>query len=432
MNARQVALEVLSRVLKNKSYLNIELKRTLHDGMSAEERRFAVALAGTTIENLYRIDYVLGQFTTGKRLHTVIRNILRLGVCQLLFFESVPVSAAVNESVKLVQRNGKQQLKGFVNATLRNIADHAGNINYPDAAIDFAQYLHIMYSCPKWLCEKYIVDYGQAWTEEMLEYGGDPSKTCVRLNLNKRQEPPDGWESGEYCSDAYYITNIANIEKMPLFQQGEITVQGEASMLCVRAAGITPGNTVLDACAAPGGKSAYAAQFAGDGSVVALDIHPHRVELIENTAWRLGITNIHTQVADASVLDKDYIEQFDVVLADVPCTALGLMYRKPDIRLFKQPEDIDSIIPVQRAILQTCSNYVKSGGTLLYSTCTIDRRENEENIDWFLRNNSMFCEDDLHNFLPDNLMHRPECGRLQLFPHIDGVDGFFIARMVKA
>ncbi len=431
MNARLTALDTLSGVLKHKAYLNLELKQVLHSGMSVEDRRFITALVSTTLENLYRIDYVLTQFVTAKRVHKVIQNILRLGVCQLLYFESVPESAAVNESVKLVQAKGKQQLKGFVNATLRNIAQNLGKIEYPKASEDFIEYLHVMYSYPKWLCEKYVAEYGKEQAEMMLSYRGNSSLTCVRQNRQRQIEPLTQFEPGYYCEDAYYIKHAADIENMPLFKKGYITVQGEASMVCVRAAGIERNHRVLDVCAAPGGKSLYAAQLAADGKVVALDLHEHRVKLIEANVERLGITNIQMAVADATQYCVDYEEQFDVVLVDAPCSALGLLYRKPDIKLFKVAEDIAALVPMQQAILENCSRYVKAGGTLLYSTCTIDRCENEEVVESFLKGHTEFRLDEMKNELPKALMSREKGGMLQLFPHIDKIDGFFMARMKK-
>jgi len=343
----------------------------------------------------------------------------------------VPSSAAVNESVRLAEKNGKRQLKGFVNAILRKVSQNLGKIKYPDAGEDLIEYLHIMYSYPRWLCEKYVTDYGRAQAEAMLEYEGDNALTCMRLNKFKRSLPPEGSEPGRYLDDAFYIRGAYDIERMPLLKKGEITVQGEASMICVRASGIKKDDNVLDVCAAPGGKSAYAAWFARGGSVTSLDLHAHRVELIKNTAERMGIPNIAARQADAAVFMEEYEGRFDVVLADVPCSALGLLYRKPDIKLFKNAEDITSLAEVQRSILSVCARYVKSGGVLLYSTCTIDREENERNVEWFLEKEKGFRLDDLKNYIPEALMHRAGGGMLQLFPHIDKIDGFFIARMVK-
>ncbi len=207
-------------------------------------------------------------------------------------------------------------------------------------------------------------------------------------------------------------------------------MQGEASMITVMAAGIERADNVLDVCG-PRRKSIYAAQIAGDGHVVAADIYPHRVELIRKNAERLGAANVDAVVQDATAFRDDFAGRFDVVLADVPCSALGLLYRKPDIKLFKDMEDIGALVEAQRAILENSGRYVKKGGTLLYSTCTIDKRENYGNVEWFLRNNKDFVMDDIKNHVPEGLMSRTEGGAMQLFPHIDNIDGFFMARMVK-
>ncbi|MEA5002454.1 MAG: 16S rRNA (cytosine(967)-C(5))-methyltransferase RsmB [Christensenella sp.] len=430
MNARQVALDVLSNVLKNQSYLNLELKRALKPSWTIEDRRFITALVSTTIENLCRIDYILLSFTSGKRLHTVIRNILRLGVCQLAFFESVPVSAAVNESVKLVKGSNKPQLSGFVNAVLRNISKNLGKIEYPDRKKNPAEFLHVFYSYPKWLSEKYIAEYGVDFTEQMFSYRADSSLTCVRVQEKETFALTDQFLPGKYCDDAYYIRNAANIENMPMFLDGTLTVQGEASMLCVRAAGIRPADTVLDTCAAPGGKSAYAAKFAADGYVRAMELHTHRAQLIEKTFERLHTKNADIRVADASKYDSS-LGKFDVVLVDAPCSALGLLYRKPDIKISKNEEDITSLVILQREILDTSAKYVKSGGTLLYSTCTIDKKENEENTNWFLETHKDFKVTDIKQYLPAELAQYATGCSLQLFPHRDEIDGFFMARLEK-
>lgn len=431
MNARQAALEIVSNVLKNKSYLNLECKRVLSADWSVEDKRFITALANTTLENLFRIDYVLKQFISAKRVHAVIMNILRLGACQLLFFESVPVSAAVNESVKLAEKSGKAQLKGFVNAVLRKLSQNFGKIGYPDRDEDPAEYFHIFYSYPKWLCEKYISDYGEEQAEQMMSYTGDRSLSCVRLNRFKASEAPKDFLPGLYCEDAYYIKGMTSVEQMPMFSNGSITVQGEASQAAVCAAGIKTEDRVLDACAAPGGKSAYAAWFAHEGRVVALELHAHRAELLKRNFARMGILNSEIRVADATVPVREYQEAFDVVMVDAPCSALGLLYRKPDIKIFKQREDIAPLVMIQQAILETCAGYVKPGGTLIYSTCTINREENEKNIELFLKKHDEFEQDKLSPFLPGELKERTEDGMLQMFPHIDSIDGFFVARLKR-
>ncbi len=425
-NPRYIAYEVLTKVLNEKTYLNIELKNSLSGELKPEDKRFITALVNTVIENLYRIDYCIDFFVQSKRLHGSIRNILRLGVCQIMFLESVPNSAAVNESVKLTKTIGKQALKGFVNGTLRNVAKNLGSIKYPNTIEEF---LHVFYSYPMWLVKKYIADYGAIFTEEMLSYKGNNSLTCIRQNTNISKEVYTEFEKGKYLSDAYYIKNASGIEKMPKFISGEITVQGEASMMCVCAANVQKNSVILDVCAAPGGKSAYMAQIAVDGKVTALDIHPHRVELTKQTFERLKITNATANTEDATVYNKAYEQVFDIVLADVPCSALGLLYRKPDVKLFKEEKGIADIINIQRKILANCANYVKKGGILLYSTCTINKNENNENVAWFLEENKNFELEDISNYLPEGILHRVREKTLQLYPNLDKIDGFYMARL---
>ncbi len=424
MNARRIALQVLTEVIQNQSYLNLTLKSAFPSQTSPEDKRFVTALVNTTLENLLRIDYVLRQFVQTKRVHTVVQNILRLGACQLMFFEHVPASAAVNESVKLVQSVGKAQLKGFVNATLRNLSGNLGKLHYPDRNADTAEFFSIFYSYPKWLCEQYIRDYGAKQTEELLSYQPDFARVCVRIadaSAFSADEP------GQYYEDAGYLKNAAGVERLPAFVSGAITVQGEASMLCVRAAGVQSEDRVLDVCAAPGGKSAYFAQFAKE--VVGVELHEHRCGLMRANFERLHVKNVSIVQADATQEHADWAERFDVVAVDAPCSALGLAYRKPDIKLFKTREDVEQLSALQQQILNVSSRYVKPGGTLMYSTCTMNKQENEDNVHRFLQEHPQFECAPL--ILPQAFKQYERDGMIQLFASRDGIDGFFVARMKR-
>ena len=429
-SGRKVALDILSEVADGGAYLNLAIKKHLPRLISAEDRRFAAALVSTTVQNCLRIDYVIGQFVHTKRVHKVIRNILRIGVCQLMFFESVPVSAAVNESVKLAAESGKSQLKGFVNGVLRNVSGNLGSVQYPDRQKDLAEFLSVLYSYPKWLCEKFIREYGFDFTQEMLSYSADTTLTCVRVESNRLAEEDiktaDTFLPGKYFSDARYIKSASSIEDMPLYKKGGITPQGESSLLCVHAAGIKKADSVLDVCAAPGGKSAYAAGMCKN--LVAMDLYPHRVELIRRTFKRLDVQNANALEGDGTVFRPDLEEKFDVVMMDAPCSALGLLYRKPDIKLHKKLEELQSLSEMQRALLSNCSRYVKKGGVLLYSTCTINDEENRDNAEWFLKTHPNFAADDFSGDIPAGLSCLVRDGMLQLFPQLSGIDGFFIAR----
>ena len=434
MNGRKIALNILQEVEEG-GYLNLCLKRHLVH-MEEQEKRFISALVFTTLENQGRIDYIIDSFTQGKRVHRLIRDILRLGVAQLLFFESVPESAAVNECVKLTEQSSKRQLKGFVNAVLRSIAREAGAIAYPEP--DTPEFLSVFYSYPQWLVDKYIADYGFDFTEEMVAFRKSAADTCVRANTlrlstEELRRKLDGaglrYAPGKYLPDALYIRNITAVDRMPLFQKGLLAVQGEASMLVVAAADIAEGQRVIDVCAAPGGKSALVAQ-AQPSRLMALDSSTRRVELMQENFARLGI-QAEVAVADAAVPEPGYYGAFDRVIVDVPCSALGLAYRKPDIKYARRQEEITALLPVQKNILETCSRYVRPGGTLVYSTCTINRQENDAQINDFLGRHGDFVERRLADYLPEALMPRCRGGRLQLFPHIDGVDGFFIAALER-
>jgi len=427
MNAREAALEIVKEV-RDGGYLNIVLKRKV-DGLSAEDRRFAAALSYAVLENYIYIDHVIDSFTEGKRIHKEIRDVLRLGTAQLLFMDKVPESAAVNESVAIVAKGKKRQLKGFVNAVLRNIARNGKDISVPSFEEDAVKHIVLSTSTPEWIVKKYIDEYDAAFAKELLSWHKKEALTCVRPNAIRisrkdfEQELSDmGCEyvRGEYCDDAYYIKNMVAPGDTALFREGKLAVMGEASMLAVRAANVR-GERVLDVCAAPGGKSAYASAL-GAQSITSWDLHSHRVELMKKNFARLGV-NGGAFVNDASVPEPTLYGKFSRVIVDAPCSALGLMHRKPDIKLNKQDE-IANISEIQADILETCSRYVKPGGRLIYCTCTISKAENQANREAFLKRNV--------NFVPaplgiGSLGKRANDTEIQFFPHIDGIDGFYIA-----
>ena len=434
LNERAVAVEILEEVEEG-AFLNLAIKKHLKSITDAQSRRFTSAIVYTTMENLLRIDHVISSFTKKQRLHRFIKNVLRVGVCQLMFFESVPASAAVNECVKVVDASPKHDLKGFVNAVLRNISRNMGDVFYPSREGDPAGFLSIMYSYPQWICEMYIEEYGSDFAWELLSYRRDEAFTCVRPNLrrissqelkNKLEDRGLEVSAGKYVEDCLYIKNSPSIDENYFYQKGLMTVQGEASMVVCEAAGVRPGESVLDVCAAPGGKSAYIADKGA--SLTCWDVHAHRVELMKKNFSRLGV-EAKVEHRDASVFDPQYEGNFDVVLIDAPCSAMGLLYRKPDIKYVRKREDIPALAALQRAILEASIRYVKPGGRILYSTCTISRDENEENIDYILKKYPWLSRGEMTNTLPIQLAPRQKKGMLQLFPHIDGVDGFFIAMM---
>jgi 16S rRNA (cytosine967-C5)-methyltransferase len=432
VNERKIALEILLEVEKG-GYLNLIMKNKLRD-LPVQTRRFIAALVYTTLENRIRIDYVIAQFTDGKSIQVFVRNVLRMSVAQLLFFETVPESAVVNEAVKIIAHSKKRQLKGFANAVLRNIAAHIGEIDYPKQEENPALFLSVMYSYPLWIVEKYIMAYGFDFTWEMLSYHKQEAWTTLRANTLKtsREEvekklTDGGYEvlPGLYHKDALQIKSVSEIDKLSLFQKGEITVQGEASMLVCEAAGVKRGEDILDACAAPGGKTALLA-CAYPRTLTAWDIHAHRVTLMEENFARLGVT-AETVMQDATEYTAAYEQAFDVVLVDAPCSALGLLYRKPDIKYAKTDGDLEALVTTQAKILEVCARYVKPGGRLIYSTCTINDAENAQQIKTILEKYDCLKRGDLKNTLPAQFAARANAGEIQFFPHLDGIDGFYIA-----
>ena len=432
---RAVAVEILEQVEQG-GYLNLVLNNSLK-GYDRTRRSFITALVYTTLENLIRIDYCIDSFLSSKKVHHFVRNVLRTGVCQLLYFESVPTSAAVNESVKIIASSKKRELKGFCNAVLRNISNNLGTIEYPDEDEDPVGYLSVMYSYPKWLVEKYIADYGYDFTSEMLSYSRNVNEICIRANtrkiskealVDKLQAREMFSRTGQWSENAIYIKNVSQIEDDELFRDGSIAIQGEASMLVCEAADLKGGDRVLDLCAAPGGKSAYIRTLE-DVSVDSYDIHPHRVKLMKELYERLGL-DISAGVNDATIFREELEEKYDVVLVDAPCSALGLLYRKPDIKHNKKEDDLDALTATERKILENAVRYARPGGQIIYSTCTIDRKENADLISGFLEEHSEVHPGELKG-LKDVFGDRAENGMIQLFPHMDGIDGFFIAKLVK-
>ncbi len=433
-NTRQTALDILTDVLQRGSYTNLALKYGLDGTASDLDKRFVSALVYGTVDNLIHIDYILDSFIKRNKTSEMVINILRLGVCQLMFMDKVPDYSVCSESVALAKANADQKVGNLVNAVLRNIIRNRQNIKYPDKATEPVKYLSVMYSYPEWIVKMWIEDYGYDTAFSLLSYSADTRSTAIRLNaarLSSRHfeslldKKGVKYKKGKFLPTVYYI-NALGIAGSELFKEGFYTVQSESSMLCVEAACPKPGMEVLDACSAPGGKALYAAEkMENRGSITACDIHRHKLALINRNADRLGYTLIKTVEQDSSINVPEYRGQFDLVFADVPCSGLGIMSSKPDIKLQKTSSVIDDLCAVQYAILDNVSSYVKPGGTLVYSTCTVSDRENSGVAERFLKNHNEFEYDCIGL---ESFGDRAAGGSMQIWPHIDGIDGFFIAK----
>ncbi|MBQ9061892.1 MAG: 16S rRNA (cytosine(967)-C(5))-methyltransferase RsmB [Eubacterium sp.] len=469
-DARNLALDTLITIEKHRSPSHLVIRDVLqaHPDLDQREERFYRKLVNGVLEWQIRLDYIIDQFskTRTRKMKPVIRAILRLAVYQIQFLDAVPDSAAVNEAVRMAVQRGFGSLRGFVNGVLRAILRGRDSIREPERDKDPVQYYSVMYSMPVYLTERWLKTFGEAKTEQICASFQEPAPLTVRFRdelTGSGKHPAAGeaescgtirgrkqagarqilQEAGVQITQAPYIpyaaslSGVTDLEKNPAFADGLIAVQDVSSMLAVEAAGIRPGDLVLDLAAAPGGKSMLAADIlqraAEDssdaaGKVIARDVSEQKAELIRDNIGRLQIANIEVQVWDGTVFDPSMEGKADVVIADLPCSGLGVIGRKPDIRYEASDEKTESLVQLQRQILKNAVRYVRPGGTLLYSTCTFDPRENEENVDWILASSDL-KPDPAAPYLPAELA--AEAGSrnyLQLYPGIHACDGFFIAR----
>ena len=442
INPREVAAEAMMQIMAEGAYNTVALRRLLRQNgaMQKQEKAFVTEIVNGTLRNIAYIDYVIGQFSNTKiqKIKPWLLAVLRTAVYQILFL-TVPDNAACNEAVKLVNERGYKGLSGFVNGLLRTIARKKQNMTLPEK--NTAEYLHIVYSHPLWLVKMWIAYYGYAQTEALCKANNISPDVTIRINTTQTnqtalqemlEKEQISVQKGVLCENALHLTKTADLTKSMSFQNGLFHVQDESSQLAVAVLAPKPEQKILDICAAPGGKSFTIAQMMENkGEVVARDIYAHKVDLIAEGAKRLGLSIVHTEVHDATVFVEKDKEAFDAVLADVPCSCLGLLRKKPDIRLKKDGSEIDNLIPIQRKILEQAAMYIKTGGVLLYSTCTLSKKENEKNVEWFLQNHPEYTLEDMTPYLPKQMADMGKQGYLTVFPHIHHTDGFFIARLKK-
>lgn len=406
VNERQIVLEILLAVTRDGAYSHLATADVLekYQFLDKKSRAFITRLSAGTLERMIEIDYILDQYskTPVRKMKPVIRCILRSGVYQLKYMDTVPSSAACNEAVRLAEKRGFGALKGFVNGVLRSIdrALQTDAITYPDETTDFVHYASIRYSLPEWIVQLWVEQRGEKETKQLCENLYIRTATAIRVNTNQTTKEAlmeelmkDGITvtESDLVKDAFYISGYDYLQALPAFHAGDFYVQDISSMLSVLAAGIKPGDEVVDVCAAPGGKAIYAAQLLEHtGHVQARDLTDRKVELIEENIDRCQMENMDALVWDATIPDETIVGTKDVVIADLPCSGLGILRKKPDIRFHQKPEQLLELAQLQREILSVVQAYAKSGGTLVFSTCTINRGENEDNTAWFLENYPMF------------------------------------------
>ncbi len=436
-DSREIALDILMEILEKSGYSHIILRQALnkYQYLDKSERAFISRLVEGTLEYLLQIDYVIDSFssTKVKKMKPVIRTILRMSVYQLLYMDRVPDSAVCNEAVKLSVKRKFTGLKGFVNGVLRNISRNKETLSWPNASI--------RYSMPEWIVSMWEKEYGSETAVAMMESFLKNKKTTIRCNyvnatrkeILKSLQEQDVIVAESGLSDAVlYLEKYDYLDSLEAFKKGWIQVQDLSSVFVGEAADPKKDDYVIDVCGAPGGKSIHMAdKLNGTGLVEVRDLTAYKVELIQQNIDRCGFKNIRTKVQDALILDQESIEKADIVIADLPCSGLGIIGRKPDIKYRLKPEDLKELASLQREILSVVQSYVKPGGKLVFSTCTVNKQENEENALWFLKE-FPFEPLDLTGKLGAGISSDTlKQGYIQLLPGIHPCDGFFLSAFVK-
>lgn len=417
-------------------------KETMH---MARDRHFVQREALGTIERAIELDEYLGavSHTAVAKMDPVIRTILRMGTYELFYMDKVPDAAACNEMVLLTKRKKLEKYSGFVNGVLRNLARKDKEKLREEIAAkkrDIADKYSFLYAVPKELCTLLLTQYGKKSTKKMLAAFQGPKPVCIRVHTKnasseevRKELEEAGIEVNElpHLNEGFCLTHVENVETLPGFSEGHFTVQDESSMLPGVISGIKPGDRVLDVCASPGGKTFHAADLLkGKGHICARDVSEKKLIRIRENAVRLHEPEVEIKVWDARKEDPEWKEMADVILADVPCSGIGVIGKKPEIR-YDAVSHIEELVPIQREILNGILPALKPGGTLIYSTCTVSPQENEENVA-YLEEHFPLKRESLDEFLPESLRNKmTKEGMLQILPGVNGSDGFFVARLVK-
>ncbi len=440
IDARRLALNALSDVVRAGSYATLALDKHLSKShMSPEDKRLATSIFYAALENRIRIGYILGQLVEHMP-EAIIEDILHIGAAQILFLDRVPDHAAVDEAVKQAKRLQREGFAPLINGALRSLIRKrdAREITFPDKEQFPLRHLSILHSLPEQLVKRIVDDYGMEEAEAIISFRPDEHLQTIRRNFLRGDEASflqyaqkRHWElTPGVVPGAYRLSGAADLGGDEDFKKGRYSLISESSMLAAYAMEPKRGQTILDACAAPGGKSAMLCELMEDtGRVLAWDVHEHRVRLIQAQKERLRLDSLRPAARDASIHRDELDLTADAVLIDAPCSGLGVMLNKPDIKYRVSGEDIEQLAQLQKKILDACCAYVSVGGMLVYSTCTITKDENERQVSAFLERHPEFELDTDAAWLPDALKGRLENGLLQLQAHLDHMEGFFIARL---
>ena len=434
INARKLALRILDEIDQTHDFSHLVVNRTFQRyDIESADRRFVSHIVFGVLENKLLLDYYIRKLSAQRfsRIDPSIVNILRMGLYQLVYMTKVPDSAAVDESVKLAKGITAKD-SSFVNGILRTFLRSNKSIELPDRNKHLVTHLGIKYSFPEWLVEMWLKAYGEKTTEGLLEASNRTPQLTLRVNtlqtdLETLQTKLDAVgivsKQSELVPIGLVIESLNNLamQEIPGYSEGDFIIQDISSMCVAHLSGVKDDQTVLDVCAAPGGKTTHMAQLMhNSGRVIARDNQADKLETINENVTRLKIKNVIVEQYDALTLDESLINTVDVVLVDAPCSGLGIIRRKPDIKYNKTPEGLLGLIDIQKGILKNAAEYVKVGGTLMYSTCTLNPAENQDIVNWFLKQDTRFKVQPLS-----------EVGYLTLFPNTHKTDGFFIAKLNK-
>ena len=443
-NPRRAAFDILFRIEKEKSFADILLDNELSKEMiKGADRGLLTELVYGVLRRQGTLDHIIGQFSKQRpeKLELFVLLLLRLGLYQCFLLDRVPVSAAVNETVNLAKELAPRA-SGFINAVLRSADRGRDSIGYPDRAANPAEYLAARYSHPVWLAQQWCDQLGLDAAEELAAAMSEPPPLTVRTNtlrITREELMKRLSEEGVVCSetawspDGIRMNQAGQITRLASFREGLFTVQDESSQLAPMFLSPAKGERVLDACAAPGGKSTQIAQLMGDsGEILACDVNHKKLRMIKETCERLGIESVRTFTMDAtapSAAIKD--ATFHRILVDAPCSGLGVIRRNPEGKWSRSAADLLQLARTQVSILENLCKYLEKGGALLYATCSTTVQENEYVVDTFLREHPEYAVEDLRTLFPAFAPLFTERGFFRSWPHRDGMDGFFAARLKK-
>ena len=437
MNSREIALNIVSRVLDEGAYSNLVLSKELNEtNLDDKDRALVTELVYGTIRRKNTLDTIISNFVKDiKLMDKKVLNILRIAIYQMHFLDKVPEFAACNEAVELAKSISEQNGK-LVNGILRSYTKNPDDIEVSNGVIDRLAY---QYSYEPWFIRMIYKQYGEKDGKRILSGLNQTPKVTVRVNNTKSdfdevydrlEEMGYDIEEGYACPEAIIIKGGSSIESNELFKEGLITVQDESAMIVTPLLDVKVGDIVLDLCAAPGGKTTHIAELLnGEGKVYSFDLHENKLSLIKDNAERLGLNNIEIKEMDATKIDSLYVSSADKVLIDVPCSGIGIIRKKPEIKWNKTRKSLKELIPTQREIMENAWQYLKNGGIMIYSTCTLNKEENEDNVEWFVNKHKDAQVEKIFLGSMDNFVYNSD-GSLTILPN-EYMDGFYIAKIVK-